>query len=395
MAVSVPLAGIERNIRLNYAYTMLMNTMLDKGIWMLFLSYRGLSLVQIGLVEAVYQLAYLLFGLPAGAIGDLIGRKAGLYLSIVAKLGSYALILVSNDFLGYSASFALGAVSWVLYNSSSESITYESCRIAGQGSSYKQIYGNLLALAFIAAALGVFVGGFLAESRFEYVYYAGILVLLGALVPVFFFTETRGMAGAGEKKGRSLGSLFAESLDVVGKSPLVLYVLVLFACISALDMTVYMYCQKYFLSMGIPVYAIGIVLAVDSLFAAFGARYSYALARLPAKALVAVIPGAIFFAYLMLAFLDNPLGVPMLWLGTIFVVAFWPIVSDLVNSRVPSEYRATVLAFKSQLSSAGVLVLFPAVGLVAERSSLSWAFLGLLLVLAPPVAFSILKIRRA
>jgi MFS family permease len=374
---------------------MLMNTMLDKGIWMLFLSYRGLDLVQIGLVESVYQLAYLLFGLPAGAIGDLIGRKASLYLSIVTKVLSYVLILISHDFLGYSASFVFGAISWVLYNSASESITYESCRIVGKGESYKQIYGNILALAFIAAALGVFVGGFLAENSFENVYYAGIVIMLLALIPAFLFTETRGVAVNGEKRKTSLWGLFSESITLIAGNPLVLYVLVLFAVISTVDMTVYMYCQKYFQTMGIPVFAIGIILAVDSLFAALGGKYSYVLARLPAKKFIVIIPGIIFGAYLMLAFLNSPLSVPMLWLGTIFVVAFWPIVSELVNSRVPSENRATITAFKSQLYSVGVLVLFPVVGFFAERSSLSTAFLWLLASMVPLVAYLVIKIRKS
>ncbi|BAI62812.1 MFS transporter [Methanocella paludicola SANAE] len=393
LSVDVLTSKIERNIQLNYVYTMLMNTMLEKGIWMLFLSYRGLDLVQIGLVESVYQLAYLLFGLPAGAIGDLIGRKASLYLSIVTKILSYVLILISGDFLGYSASFVFGAISWVLYNSASESITYESCRIVGKGESYKQIYGNILALAFIAAALGVFVGGFLAENSYENVYYAGILIMLAALVPAYLFTETRGVVVNGRK--RSVLRLFGESLRVISGSPLVLYVLVLFAVISTVDMTVYMYCQKYFQTMGIPVFAIGVILAVDSLFAALGGKYSYALARLPAKTFIVIIPGIIFGAYLLLAYLNSPLGVPMLWLGTIFVVAFWPIVSDLVNARVPSENRATITAFKSQLSSAGVLVLFPAVGFFAERASLSTAFLWLLAFMVPLVAYLVIKIRKS
>ncbi|HTY91582.1 MAG TPA: MFS transporter [Methanocella sp.] len=392
MALNVPVAKIERNIRLNYVYTMLMNTMLDKGIWMLFLSYRGLGLVQIGLLESVYQLGYLLFGLPAGAIGDLIGRKASLYLSIVTKVLSYILILISGDFLGYSASFVLGAMSWVLYNSASESITYESCRIVGNAGDYKKIYGNILALAFVAAALGVFTGGFLAEGSFENVYYAGILVMLAALVPALLFTETKGVAS--NVGSRSVSQLFKSSMKTIAGNPLVLYILVLFAAISTVDMTIYMYCQKYFQGMGIPVFAIGIILAVDSLFAALGARYSYALARLPAKKFIVIIPGVIFGAYILLSFSNNPLGVPMLWLGTIFVVAFWPIVSELVNARVPSEDRATILAFKSQLSSAGVAVLFPVVGFFAERASLSTAFLWLLAIMLPLVAYSVVKIRQ-
>ena len=164
MALNVPVAKIERNIRLNYVYTMLMNTMLDKGIWMLFLGYRGLDLVQIGLVESVYQLSYLVFGIPAGAIGDLIGRKTSLVLSIVTKVLSYILILASHDFLGYSISFMLGAASWVLYNSASESITYESVRVAGKSESYKRVYGNLLALGFTSTALGIAAPGYVMPN---------------------------------------------------------------------------------------------------------------------------------------------------------------------------------------------------------------------------------------
>lgn len=395
MDIDVLTARIERNIKLNYVYTMLMNTMLDKGIWMLFLSYRGLGLVEIGLVESVYQLSYLVFGMPAGAIGDLIGRKTSLVLSIATKILSYVLILISTDFIGYAAGFMLGAASMILYNTASESITYESCRITGKSSDYKKIYGNILAMAFISTALGIAVGGFIAENSYEYVYYASILVMLIALVPALLFTETKGVVVNGAKERMSMLKLFAESFKIIEKNPLVLYLLVLFGAISTVDMTIYMYCQKYFQSMAIPVFIIGAILAVDSLFAAFGAKYSYALARLPAKNVIVIIPGAIFGAYALLALLDNPLGVPMLWLGTIFVVAFWPILSELVNTRVPSENRATVLAFKSQLSSAAVMILFPVVGFFAERTSLSTTFLWLLCILLPLAAYSVIKIRRS
>jgi len=395
MQIDVLAARIERNIKLNYLYSMLMNTMLDKGIWMLFLSYRGLDLIQIGLVESVYQLASLAFGIPAGAIGDLIGRKTSIILSIVTKILSYILILISHDFAGYSASFVLGAVSIVLYNTASESIAYESVRITGKSDQYKQIYGNILALAFISTALGVVVGGFIAANSYENVYYGAILVMLVALIPAFLFTETRGVAVDGANPRPGVLRLFTDTLKIIAKNPLVLFLLVLIGCITTADMTIYMYCQKYFQLMGIPVPVIGIILGVDSLFAAFGARYAYVLARLPVKIVVVIIPVMIFGSYLLLAVVNDPLAVPLLWLATIFVVAFWPILSELVNARVPSENRATVLAFKGQLSSAAVMVLFPIVGFFAEGTSLSLSFIWLLAALAPLAAYSVIKIRQS
>lgn len=386
---------IARNIKLNYVYTMLMGTTLDKGVWMLFLSYRGLGLVQIGLVESVFQLSQLLFGIPAGAIGDILGRRTSIILSVVTKAISYVLILVSGDITGYAASFAFGAASQVFYSSASESITYESCRIVGKDIHYKKVYGNLLALSFICAALGLAVGGFIANERFEYVYYASLLILLIAMVPALLFTETRGIAVNGPPGARlGIRKLFSDSVSIVVRNPLILYLLVLFTSITLVDMTIYMYCQKYFQGLGVPIYFIGIILAVDSIFAAAGAKFAYLLARFKTKDVLLLIPAMIFGSYAALSATNGAFAIPFLWLGTIFVVAYWPILSDLVNARVPTENRVTVLSFKSQLSGAAVMIVFPIVGFFAERSSLPTAFLWLLVAMAPLVAYTVIKIRR-
>ena len=386
---------IGRNIKLNYVYTMLLNTQLDKGIWMLFLSYRGLGLVQIGLVESVFQLSQLLFGIPAGAIGDILGRKTSIMLSIVTKVLSYILILVSGDFTGYAASFVFGAASLVFYNSASESITYESCRITGKSADYKRIYGNILALAFICTALGIAVGGFIANTRFEYVYYASLIIMLLAIVPALFFSETRGLAVNGSTESKpGLVKLLSGSIKEVANHPLIVYLLVLYTSITLVDMTIYMYCQKYFQGMGVPIYFIGIILAVDSVFAALGARFASVLARFPTKDVLVLIPLMIFGSYAMLSSLDAVFAIPFLFLATIFVVAYWPILSDLINSRVPTQNRATVLSFKSQLTGASVMIVFPLVGYFAERTSLSIAFLWLLAFMVPLVIYTVIKIRR-
>ena len=102
----------------------------------------------------------------------------------------------------------------------------------------------------------------------------------------------------------------------------------------------------------------------------------------------------IFGAYAMLSSLDAVFAIPFLFLATIFVVTYWPILSDLINTRVPSQNRATILSFKSQLSGAAVMIVFPIVGFFAERTSLSTAFLWLLAFMVPLVIYTVIKIRR-
>jgi MFS family permease len=385
---------IRQNVRVNYVYTFLMNTGLDRGIWMLFLSYRGLGLLEIGLVESVFQCSSLLFGVPAGAISDLLGRRVSLILSVVAKIAGYALILTSSGFAGFAAGFALNAVSAVLYQGASESITYDSCKITGQETDYKKVYGNLLAITFVAAALGIAAGGILASASFEWVYYASIGMLLCALVPALLFAETRGVV-SGRVSRPGLSGLLSASTSLIARNPVILYLLAISAAITVVDMTIYMYCQKYFEAMGLPLYVIGLILCVDSICAALGATYaSRLLGRMNNRDVVVLVPVAILAMYILLAAVNSPVVIFFLWTATVFVVAFWPVLSELINSRVPTENRATVLSIKSQLTSFAVMIIFPVVGLIAERSSLSLAFLWLVAVSIPLIVYGVMKIRK-
>jgi MFS family permease len=382
---------VRRNISLNYVYTALFNTGFDKGVWMLFLGYRGLGLVEIGLVESTFQFAMLVFGIPAGAIADLLGRKVSLVLSVVTKVIGYSLILLSHDTVGFAAAFGLNAISTVLYQGASESLTYDSCKIAGLQGNYKKIYGNILAVTFIATALGIAAGGLIAGVSFEWVYYAAIIMLLCALVPAAMFTETRSLTGAARQ---SMTGLFSRSAKLITGNPLILYLLLLSACITVVDMTIYMYCQKYFEAMAVPIYLIGLVFCVDSVAAALGARYAYLFERFHNRDVILIIPAMIIAMYILLALINAPFVVLLLWTATIFVVGFWPILSELINARVPTENRATVLSMKNQLSSLGVMIVFPTVGLIAASSSLSTAFLWLLVTAIPLIVFCVVKIRR-
>jgi len=382
---------VRRNIRLNYVYTALFNTGFDKGVWMLFLGYRGLGLVEIGLVESAYQFAMLVFGIPAGAISDVLGRKVSLVLSVVFKIVGFSLVLLSHDIIGFAAAFVLNAISMVLYQGASESLAYDSCKIAGLQGNYKKIYGNILALAFVATALGIAAGGLIAGVSFEWVYYASIIVLLCALVPAAMFTETRSLSGSVRQ---SMTGLFSRSAKLITGNPLILYLLLLSACITVVDQTIYMYCQKYFEAMAIPVYLIGLAFCVDSVAAALGARYAYLFERFRNRDVILIIPAMILAMYVLLALIDLPVVMLLLWTATIFVVGFWPILSDLINARVPTENRATVLSMKNQLSSLGVMIVFPVVGLIAASSSLSTAFLWLLVTAIPLIVYCVVKIRK-
>ena len=62
-----------KNIRVNYAFTFIKNFAVTQGIWMFFLATRGMSLLQIGLLEGIFHVTSLLMETPTGIVVDLWG----------------------------------------------------------------------------------------------------------------------------------------------------------------------------------------------------------------------------------------------------------------------------------------------------------------------------------
>ena len=67
--------SLMNNIRIKlYIYTFY-NLNLTRGIWMIYLAYRGFSLLELGIFEGVFHLTSFLMEVPTGVVADLWGRR--------------------------------------------------------------------------------------------------------------------------------------------------------------------------------------------------------------------------------------------------------------------------------------------------------------------------------
>jgi MFS family permease len=384
---------VSKNIKMNYLNAGLMSLRLDWAVRMLFLGQRYMGLFEIGLIQSVSQFASMVSGTPAGAISDILGRKASAILSIMARAGGFIVVLTARDIVLFALGFALIAASQVLFSVTYESIAYDSLKITRHEHDYKKILGNLFVAIFIASSLGVAASGFVAERSFEWVYIASLVIVLLAIAPVLSFKETTRILNV-KKERTSLKNHFSSAIGLVRTNPAVLYILSLGVIIYVVDNTIYSFLQKYFTDLTIPLYLLGIIFSIDQFCVAAGAKLSPMLDRFNVKDVVLVIPIMMLISYALLATINNVVSAVFLFLVAILVSMFYPIQSEIINSRITAESRATVLSFKSQLSSLGIMVLFPLVGFLAERSSLSSALLCLVLSALPIMLLLITKLRK-
>ncbi|MDP4091001.1 MAG: MFS transporter, partial [Bacillota bacterium] len=353
-------------------YSFMMQFNITTAIWVLYLSYKGISLVEIGLLESIFHITGLLFEIPTGAIADIYGKKlsvlAGRLLSVISVL----MMIKAGDFWQFAAAFVISAASYNLESGAGEALVYDSLKETGQEDKYKRIWGNLAFFMSIAQGLAVLLGGILADIRFIYAYILGAVIQVIAFITAMYYTEPS-VRREEYKEGVLLHQIKTSVLVLKG-SKIVLYLILFSALSSSLGTTVYFYSQKYFDNMRYSKTAIAFIFAGSSLLSAFSSKLAHRLEKrlkiMKTLILISVLNVSALFG---LAFIRS-LSVIFFILVSVTDGLSFPIMSDYINCRIPSENRATLLSTSSLCFSLFMIGIFPMFGLQAEKIGFSASF---------------------
>jgi MFS family permease len=407
---------LKRNISISYMYNFLFQLNITSAIWVLYLAFKGMSLVEIGILESVYHISSMLFEVPTGAIADVYGKKFSVVAGRILSVVSCVFMIISNDFLGFVIAFALSAASMNLNSGAAEALIYDSLKELGEEDKYKKIWGNLAFVMSIAQGAAVLVGGILADIKFLYAYIFGMVIQIAALIVSFGFTEPpvqmeneidtnkldyadckkNHEVSEGEKResGNILVIQILTSMKVLKTRKIVFYLILFSALLGSLQTTVFFYSQKYFSDMSYSKTVIAVICAFGSLLEAVSSKYAYkfeGLLKLKGT-LIAMSVGNII-ALTGLAFFKN-LSITFFLLTSITGGLAFTIFSDYINSGIPSEYRATILSCESLFFSVFMICIFPLVGLLAEKTGFSITFGIMALLYIPVMVFLMIKLKR-
>lgn len=385
---------LKRNIKISYVYSFLLQLNITSAIWVLYLAFRGMSLVQIGLLESIFHITGLIFELPTGAIADVYGKKFSVVLGRIVSVISCILMITSNSFIGFAFGFILSSASMNLDSGASEALTFDSLKELGEEDKYKIIWGNLAFVMSIAQGIAVLLGGILADIRFLYAYILGTIIQVGALLSSLGFTEPPVAKEEKEVSGNIVLYQLTTSIKVLKKRRAVLYLILFSALVGSLQTTVFFYCQKYFSDMNYTKTLIAVICALSSLIDAVSSKYAYKFEKIfKIKGTLICIATVNILALTGLAFIKS-LSVVFFLATSVTVGLAFTIFSDYINSRIPSEYRATILSFDSLCFSAFMICVFPLFGLLAEKIGFSITFGIIALLYIPMMLFLLLKLKK-
>lgn len=144
------------------AFFVLAGFVLNRGVFLLFLAEKGMSVTEIALYQALFNITTVVLELPTGLIGDFFGKKFSIQVGVLLLFFHTAgMLLLSGPFLAVLS--LVEALAYSLQSGSEQALLYEIARNAGQGERFLTINARLLAAQSIATGMAIVLGSFIAQ----------------------------------------------------------------------------------------------------------------------------------------------------------------------------------------------------------------------------------------
>jgi MFS family permease len=372
--------SLSRNIGLDYSFTFLSNLNLLHALWMIYLSLKGFSLLELGLLEGIFHITSFLMEVPTGAVADLWGRKNSRVMGRGFFIASQFFLWFSDQFVFLAAGFILTAISYNLESGAGEALVYDSLVTLEKENNFMGIRSRKELIFQLSSIIAFLSGGYFATKDYNIVFTATITLAIFSLINAFFMIEPPINRQENSQSGsivlKIINSLIKQSKDsilVIRKEVRIAYLIVFTEGIFVFSTCQYFYLQTWWKSEGFSEWYMGIVFAAQCIIAG--------LSGLAAPGLDKKIGEFRLLLFLPVLLLFSLWGVALSsWKALFFILTgslegvLIVTVSDYINKLIPGEFRATILSYQSMVFSLLMILLFPLMGWLGDKYSLILSF---------------------
>ena len=162
-----------------------------------------MSVTEIALYQALFNIATVVLELPTGLIGDFFGKKFSIQVGVLLLFFHTAgMLLLSGPFLVVLS--LVEALAYSLQSGSEQALLYEIARNAGQGERFLTINARLLAAQSIATGMAIVLGSFIAQVSWSALYVCVSVFYLLQLFLLYPIERTETTRSERSEKGGGL-----------------------------------------------------------------------------------------------------------------------------------------------------------------------------------------------
>ncbi|KGX84576.1 major facilitator transporter [Pontibacillus litoralis JSM 072002] len=353
-----------------YATGFMGNFFFERGIWILYLSSMGLSLFQIGILQSVLSATMFVMEMPTGVISDKIGRKRALLLGHIFLIFYFSVFLVSTDFWLFFLGHVFYGIGLSFISGTDQAMLYDSLKEQKLEHKYGKSIGYYNALVITALALSMAMGGFLSELSWNYVFVAGIVTQIIAMI-INLFLKPPSIVESGDEGVSSIKDIVGEAKEFITFNGAFRFLVISISTFVAITSVFYMYGQELLNQQGMSVKNISLLFAGMAIIQAVVSILSPQLAdRYSGKKVLIITFLTIGFLYLLIPINNIFLLVSFIIINCMFE-AVGVVSSKIINDELNSKTRATLLSLISLLDSILMFLAFPLIGFLAGYADIS------------------------
>jgi MFS family permease len=368
----------KRNILLLNIFASLKMALLPMAIITLFWKDEiGLSLSEILLLQAIFSLATLIMEFPSGYLSDRLGYRFSLNLACLFGITGWATYTFAGSFAGVLVAEIQLGISYAFISGADSALLYETLRHEGKEEEYAKHDGRMTAWAQAGEAAGAIGAGAL------YAWFPLLPFLLQIGVWISALIVCRNLKDIPAAK-RHTASHLREALGIARKAfllkPGLRYSILLAAMLGLASFYPVWLIQPYMQSINVPLVWFGPIWAVANLCVSFGSLLSHRIQyHLGARGTSLLLLALIAIGYTGLAFNQLIWGFAFYFLLTIMRGIQGPFLRLALQKQSERHERASILSLKSLTFRLGFVITAPLIGMMADRSGLSFCFTILLI----------------
>jgi MFS family permease len=334
---------IQKNFAKLYAYSFFQSFLIIIPIIVPFWQKKGLSLHEIFMLQGVFGMTLIICDAPAGYFADLFGRKRSMVIGSFISAVGFQILWFGQTFMHFAIYEMVLGLGLSLQSGCDVAILYHSLdklEINGKKTSF---LGKRIFFLTFGEGIASLIGGFLAGFSLELPAYANALT---GWLPMLFALMIYEPSGDLLSSRSHLKNFKDIGRAIFGHSRLLSLVILSFILYGFATYCAVWSLQPYWKERGLSYSIFGYLWAANSFFVAVISRYAHRIEEKIGTTQVVIIIGCMpIIGYLGMGYVGGLFGL-------IFTLAFpvcrglnQVIFQDAINSRVPSEMRATVNSF--------------------------------------------------
>lgn len=366
------------------------------GTYQLFLVQKGLSLLEINLLNCCFMIANFLFEIPTGAIADFFGRKRSVIIGLWIYAFSFLVYFFSDCFWQFLIAEILGALAATCVSGALESLAVDEIYEKGEKSDSDLLFRKAEIRGFgvlIGVIIGSYVGGFNLALPWAL---SALAFALLALLTKFLFNETK--LPRPKEKGLqflAIRQIVRDSISYGLKNKRLMLMVSFAAVLTFTFQAINMYWPIVLKdNFDLPVKYMGLIFAGIVLITYSASQ----LSKLWQKR-IKCEKKAIFFSQIfsLLGIIGCYFFLDLSWFIVFFLIheggrgLFSPLYRSYINKSIDNKNRATILSFESMLLKAGAALGLIVSGFLADGFGILNAWLFSAFVLSVSIIWFWLK----